>query len=152
MVRKHTISLDDDTYAKAMAAYRLHNFSGVSELIDTAVKEWLAREAGQVASSLLSSQLVSIVEETIRLSEQRINGFLFRLAVGDAELKYVLAEASGYTPEQMKGIHDHCEREVRLTNGLLNLEKYVQDAYEEKQRKKKLASASEENGGHEWLG
>ena len=134
MVRKHTISLKDDTYTGAMAAYKLHNFSSVSELIDTAVQEWLAREAGQFAGDILSEQIASKIENTILLAERRINRILFKLAVGDAEMKHVIAIASQFQDriELLAKIHEQSEREVRITNGLINFKTALEQLNGEK--------------------
>ena len=124
--KQRTIYLEDDIYDKISAIYKIKNFSTISELVETAIKEWLAREAGQEASLYLSRQLVSTIENTIRLSEQRINRILFKLAVSDTELKHVIAE--GYTIDQkyLDKIHEKGIREVRQTNGILNLKDVIE--------------------------
>ena len=120
--QKHKITFNEDNYRAAEAAYRLHNFSSVSELINRALEEWLARNAGQRAAAVLSQEMISVIENTILLSERRINRILFKLAVGDAEMKHVIAIASQFQDriELLAKIHEQSEREVRITNGLLN--------------------------------
>ena len=123
MSTKVTIYLDDELYEKTRALYKIKNFKSISSFIQTAMEERFARDAGQEASQYMSKQLVSMVESTIRLSEQRINRMLFKLAVGDAELKRVIAIASRFKNKihLMDEIHEQSLREVRVTNGILNL-------------------------------
>ena len=130
MTEKHAFVLEKDVYDSIMATYRLKNFSCVSELVNQALKEYLAREAGQRAGTLLSQEMVSVIENTILLSERRINHILFKLAVGDAELKHVIAVASQFKDKDgiLRKIHEQSEREVRITNGLLNFKTALEQA------------------------
>ena len=119
---RHSIILEEDNYVAASAMYKLKNFRNVSELVNRALEEYLARQAGQRVESILSQEMVSVIENTILLSERRINRILFKLAVGDAEMKHVIAIASQFIDKDglLKKIHEQSEREVRITNGLLN--------------------------------
>ena len=125
-IQKHRVSFNEDTYRMAESVYKIYNFSSVSELIDTAVAEWLAQKSGQMVSHYLSKEMASIIENTILLSERRINRILFKLAVSDTELKHVIAE--GYTIDEkyLDKIHEKGIREVRQTNGILDLKKVIE--------------------------
>ena len=119
---RHSIYFEQDTYESAVSICKLRNFSSISELINRALEEYLAREAGQTMMKLLSKEMISVVENTILMSERRINHILFKLAVADAEMKHVIAIASQFQDriELLAKIHEQSEREVRITNGLLN--------------------------------
>ena len=106
-----------------MVMYKRKNYSCVSDLVNVALNEYLAREHGQAAIRILSKEAVSVIENAILLSERRINRMLFKLAVGDAELKRVIAIASRFKTRihLMDEIHEQSLREVRITNGILNL-------------------------------
>lgn len=130
MVRKHTISLDENAYATAVSVFKLKNFSSVSDLINRALEEYLARESGQSMMKLLSKEMISVVENTILMSERRINHILFKLAVGDAEMKYVLAEYFKLDDGFLEYAHERSIREVRQTNGILNLSQVMSEARE----------------------
>lgn len=125
--QKHKITFNEDNYKAAETACRIHNFSSVSELINRALEEWLARNAGQRAAEILSQEMVSAIENTILKSERRINRILYKLAVGDAELKYVVAIGSKFNKmELLPKIHEKSEREIRVTNGVLNLKTIIE--------------------------
>lgn len=134
MKEKHAFILKKDVYDSIMAIYRLKNFSCVSDLVNQALEDYLAREVGQKAGTLLSNDVVSVIENTILLSERRINRILFKLAVGDAELKHVVAVASQFRDRDgiLKRIHEKSEKEVRGNNGLLSLKTALEqiDEYE----------------------
>ncbi len=135
MVHKHTISLEDEAYDTAMIMYKRKNFSGVSDLINRALEEYLAREAGQTPLKLLSKEAVSVIENAILLSERRINRFLFKIAVSDTEMKHVLV--NGYKriePDFLDKVRDKSEREVRLKNGILDLRTVVEEVQEGRER------------------
>ena len=124
------IHLDDEIYEKISAVYKLKNFRTISEFVDNAIKEWFARDAGQEVSMYISKQLVSLVENTIRMSEQRIKRILFKIAVSDAEMKHVLAEYFSLDEGFLEDAHDRSIREVRQNNGILNLSQVMSEARE----------------------
>lgn len=130
---RHSIYFEQDTYESAVSICKLRNFSSISELINRALEEYLAREAGQTMMKLLSKEMISVVENTILMSERRINHILFKLAVGDAEMKHVMAEYFSLDEGFLEEAHDRSIREVRQTNGILNLAQVMSEAREEKE-------------------
>ena len=127
MATKVTIYLDEELYGKIQKLYKIKNFRTISEFFETAMIEWFERDASEEGSVYMSKQLVSLVESTIRQSEQRINRMLFKLAVSDTELKHIIAAYYSADEDYLKEIHDRSIREVRVTNGLLNVSKMIQE-------------------------
>ena len=135
MSKKVTIYLEDDTYAKISTSYKIRNFRTMSELVETALKEWLAKGMGQEVSGFLSKQLIAQIQSTIWMSEQRLNRTLFKIAVSDTELKYVLV--NGYKridPDFLDKVYDKSVREVRQKNGILDLRSVVEEIQDERER------------------
>lgn len=132
---RHSIILEEENYVAASAMYKLKNFRNVSELVNRALEEYIAREAGQTPMKLLSKEAVSVIENAVLLSERRINRLLFKIAVSDTEMKHVLV--SGFKridPDFLEKIHDKSEREVRLKNGILDLRTIVEEVQDERER------------------
>lgn len=139
MSKKVTIYLEDDTYAKISTSYKIRNFRTMSELVETALKEWLAKGMGQEVSGFLSKQLIAQIQSTIWMSEQRLNRTLFKIAVSDTELKYVLV--NGYKridPDFLDKVYDKSVREVRQKNGILDLRSVVEEIQDERERQEFL--------------
>lgn len=135
MSKKVTVYLEDDTYAKISTSYKIRNFRTMSELVETALKEWLAKGMGQEVSGFLSKQLIAQIQSTIWMSEQRLNRTLFKIAVSDTELKYVLV--NGYKridPDFLDKVYDKSVREVRQKNGILDLRSVVEEIQDERER------------------
>lgn len=135
MSKKVTIYLEDDTYTKISTSYKIRNFRTMSELVETALKEWLAKGMGQEVSGFLSKQLIAQIQSTIWMSEQRLNRTLFKIAVSDTELKYVLV--NGYKridPDFLDKVYDKSVREVRQKNGILDLKAVVEEIEDERER------------------
>ena len=135
MSKKVTVYLEDDTYAKISTSYKIRNFRTMSELVETALKEWLAKGMGQEVSGFLSKQLIAQIQSTIWMSEQRLNRTLFKIAVSDTELKYVLV--NGYKridPDFLDKVYDKSVREVRQKNGILDLKAVVEEIEDERER------------------
>ena len=132
---RHSIILEEENYVAASTMYKLKNFRNVSELVNRALEEYIAREAGQTPMKLLSKEAVSVIENAVLLSERRINRLLFKIAVSDTEMKHVLV--SGFKridPDFLEKIHDKSEREVRLKNGILDLRTIVEEVQDERER------------------
>ena len=127
MATKVTIYLDEELYGKIQKLYKIKNFRTISEFFETAMIEWFERDASEEGSVYMSKQLVSLVESTIRQSEQRINRMLFKLAVSDTELKHIIAAYYSADEDYLREIHDRSIREVRVTNGILNVSKMIQE-------------------------
>ncbi len=139
MSKKVTVYLEDDTYAKISTSYKIRNFRTMSELVETALKEWLAKGMGQEVSGFLSKQLIAQIQSTIWMSEQRLNRTLFKIAVSDTELKYVLV--NGYKridPDFLDKVYDKSVREVRQKNGILDLRSVVEEIQDERERQEFL--------------
>lgn len=139
MSKKVTVYLEDDTYAKISTSYKIRNFRTMSELVETALKEWLAKGMGQEVSGFLSKQLIAQIQSTIWMSEQRLNRTLFKIAVSDTELKYVLV--NGYKridPDFLDKVYDKSVREVRQKNGILDLKSVVEEIQDERERQEFL--------------
>lgn len=124
---KHKVTFQEETYQKAEKLYQVYHFNSVSELIDTAVAEWLLQKDGEMASRYASKEMKTMIENTIRQSELRINRMLYRLAVSDTEIKHILAESFTIDGNYLLKLHDTSIREVRLTKGLVNLQDIIDD-------------------------
>ena len=139
MSKKVTVYLEDDTYAKISTSYKIRNFRTMSELVETALKEWVAKGMGQEVSGFLSKQLIAQIQSTIWMSEQLLNRTLFKIAVSDTELKYVLV--NGYKridPDFLDKVYDKSVREVRQKNGILDLRSVVEEIQDERERQEFL--------------
>ena len=135
MTEKHAFFIEKETYDTIMVMYKRKNYSCVSDLVNVALNEYLAREHGQAAIRILSKEAISVIENAILLSERRINRFLFKIAVSDTEMKHVLV--NGYkriAPDSLDKVRDRSEREVRLKNGILDLRTVVEEVQEERDR------------------
>ena len=135
MSKKVTVYLEDDTYAKISTSYKIRNFRTMSELVETALKEWLAKGMGQEVSGFLSKQLIAQIQSTIWMTEHRLNRTLIKIAVYYTELKYVLV--NGYKridPDFLDKVYDKSVREVRQKNGILDLRSVVEEIQDERER------------------
>ena len=135
MTEKHAFFIEKEIYDTIIVMYKRKNYSCVSDLVNVALNEYLAREHGQAAIRILSKEAVSVIENAILLSERRINRLLFKVAVSDTEMKHVLV--SGFKridPDFLDKIHDKSEREVRLKNGILDLRTIVEEVQDERER------------------
>ena len=127
MTEKHSFYLDAENYKTALAMYKTKNFSTISELMNTALKEWIVRNVSQKSMTFVAQELCAQVENSIQVFERRVSHMLFKLAVSDTELKHIIAAYYSADEDYLREIHDRSIREVRVTNGLLNVSKMIQE-------------------------
>ena len=56
MTEKHAFFIEKETYDTIMVMYKRKNYSCVSDLVNVALNEYLAREHGQAAIRILSKE------------------------------------------------------------------------------------------------
>lgn len=118
---KHTVCFDNKVWEKAQQHYEEYNFKSVSELIDTALDFYLSyRTTGEIENYLAEGLLQSL-RSIVKTSEDRLARILFKIAVGDAEMKNLFAAALGLSSKEVDKIRKHCLDEIKTMNGILDL-------------------------------
>ncbi|MBP5489438.1 MAG: hypothetical protein J6Y10_02420 [Lachnospiraceae bacterium] len=130
MIEKRTFFIDGESYKRIHAIYKLKGFKSPSALVNQAIKDWLARDSGKDVSKYLSEELRDELE-AIKTYQYRLCQAFFRVAVSDAEIKRILATEYDFDEESLVQIHDKCIREVRSTNGIVNIIETVKRIEEE---------------------
>lgn len=133
MIEKRTFFIDGESYKRIHAIYKLKGFKSPSALVNQAIKDWLARDSGKDVSKYLSEELRDELE-AIKTYQYRLCQAFFRVAVSDAEIKQILAIEYDYDEKTLAHIFDQCIREVRNTNGIVNMIETVNRINEEYQK------------------
>lgn len=86
--------------------------------------EWLDRPE---STKFLTPALESVIGGKIRDTEERLAKILFRMAVEQNMMAHILAENSEYDEYSLQQLRGDCVREVKETNGTINLEKILRE-------------------------
>ena len=119
--QKHRVSFQEENYQLAEAVHKMYGFKNVSELINSALEEWLVKKTTKQASRYLSKEVAQIIESTVGEFTRKTNHILFKLAVSDAELKHVIADSYTTEEDYLPRIRKECEQEIRVLRGFLEL-------------------------------
>ena len=119
--QKHRVSFQEENYHLAEAVHKMYGFKNVSELINSALEEWLVKKTTKQASRYLSKEVAQIIESTVGEFTRKTNHILFKLAVSDAELKHVIADSYTTEEDYLPRIRKECEQEIRVLHGFLEL-------------------------------
>ena len=130
MIEKRTFFIDGESYKRIHAIYKLKGFKSPSALVNQAIRDWLTHDAGKEVSKYFREELHNELD-SIKMYQWRLSQALFRLAVSDAEIKRILATEYDFDEESLVQIHDKCIREVRSTNGIVNIIETVKRIEEE---------------------
>lgn len=118
---KHTVCFDNKVWEKAQQHYEEYNFKSVSELIDTALDFYLGYRTSGEIENYLAEGLMQSLRSIVKSSEDRLARILFKIAVGDAEMKHLFAAALGLSSKEVDKIRKHCLDEIKTMNGVLDL-------------------------------
>ena len=127
MTEKHAFYIEHDVYERINALYKTQGYKCLGDLVNAALMDWLAKDAGDFVSGYLKKEL----REELHNNENyllRINHMLFRMAVCITELQHVLV--SGYKridKDFTKRVRDISIREVRVLNGIMNLCDFINE-------------------------
>ncbi|MBO4652011.1 MAG: hypothetical protein J5649_01700 [Lachnospiraceae bacterium] len=132
MIEKHCFFIDAKSYKLIQSIYKLKGFKSPSALVNQAISDWFARDAGKDVTGYLRKELHDELD-AIKMYQYRLSQALFRLAVSDAEIKKVLAMEFDFDEDTLADIYDRSIREVRSTNGFVNLIETVKRIDEERE-------------------
>ncbi len=121
MKKKCTIWVSEDTLEKAQIKYKEYNFKSVSELTNTALDFYLGYRTSGEIENYLAEGLMQSLRSIVKSSEDRLARILFKIAVGDAEMKHLFAAALGLSSKEVDKIRKHCLDEIKTMNGVLDL-------------------------------
>lgn len=124
---KTKFSIRVDTELLNLADTVVHNkvVRSRTELIEDAIRFYLGYLTSKNAEDYLLHSLSSVVNSTIKDTENRLARMDFKLAVEISKLSQIIAYTHDVDETDLKKLHTKCVDEVRRINGTITFE----DAY-----------------------
>ena len=99
------------------------NATSKSEFVRLAIKFYMAYLQQGKSLEFLSPLLAQAIKSEIEGVEQRISGMLFKVAVEQSKVSFLLADQYEKSDDYLEWLHDECANKVAETNGIISLEK-----------------------------
>lgn len=102
------------------------NCKSRSEFIEKALQFYMGYLASEDTSMYLSKSLLSGLQGTLEVTENRVSGNLFRLSVEVSMMMHLLAANLDITDDELQRLRGRCVSDVKKTRGKISLEKAVE--------------------------
>ena len=121
--KKCEFEICEDTKKKMEDMMREEEFDSEDEYINKAIDFYTGYLNQNKNADYLIPVIVRAVRGELMTIEKHISEMLFNMAVEQAVVSCVIAEAVEIDPDSIDEIRDTCAREVALTNGYINFER-----------------------------
>ena len=122
---RHTVWLTPDAWSQVETSYTKDNCTTKNEYIEKAIRFYTGYLNTQNAASYLPRVLVDVLDGKLGVLGTRIGKLLFKLAVEQDMIANITAAVNEVHLDDMERLRARCIREIRQTNGVINLEDAV---------------------------
>ena len=123
--KRHTVWLTSDAWSQVETSYTKDNCSTKNEYIEKAIRFYTGYLNTQNAASYLPRVLADVLEGKLGALGTRIGKLLFKLAVEQDMIANITAAVNEVHLDDVERLRARCIREIRQTNGVINLEDAV---------------------------
>ena len=123
---KFTIRLLPETLNAVNTNYAMDCSSTRSEFIEHAIEFYISYLYTKGATQYISPAIKTIMDSTIKNTEQRLSRNLFKIAVELGKLSHMVAAVNEIDEDTLRDLHAMCVEEVRRINGVIQYEKAVE--------------------------
>ena len=123
--KRHTVWLTSDAWSQVETSYTKDNCSTKNEYIEKAIRFYTGYLNTQNAASYLPRVLADVLEGKLGALGTRIGKLLFKLVVEQDMIANITAAVNEVHLDDVERLRARCIREIRQTNGAINLEDAV---------------------------
>lgn len=123
--KRHTVWLTPDAWSQVETSYTKDNCSTKNEYIEKAIRFYTGYLNTQNAASYLPRVLADVLEGKLGALGTRIGKLLFKLVVEQDMIANITAAVNEVHLDDVERLRARCIREIRQTNGVINLEDAV---------------------------
>ena len=123
--KRHTVWLTSDAWSQVETSYTKDNCTTKNEYIEKAIRFYTGYLNTQNAASYLPRVLADVLEGKLGALGTRIGKLLFKLAVEQDMIANITAAVNEVHLDDVERLRARCIREIRQTNGVINLEDAV---------------------------
>ncbi len=122
---RHTVWLTPDAWSQVETSYTKDNCSTKNEYIEKAIRFYTGYLNTQNSASYLPRVLADVLDGKLGALGTRIGKLLFKLAVEQDMIANITAAVNEVHLDDVERLRARCIREIRQTNGVINLEDAV---------------------------
>ena len=122
---RHTVWLTLGTWSQVEDSYTKDNCTTKNEYIEKAIRFYTGYLNTQNAASYLPRVLADVLDGKLGALGMRIGKLLFKLAVEQDMIANITAAVNEVHLDDVERLRARCIREIRQTNGVINLEDAV---------------------------
>ena len=123
--KRHTVWLTSDAWSQVETSYTKDNCTTKNEYIEKAIRFYTGYLNTQNAASYLPRVLADVLEGKLGALGTRIGKLLFKLVVEQDMIANITAAVNEVHLDDVERLRARCIREIRQTNGVINLEDAV---------------------------
>lgn len=123
--KRHTVWLTPDAWSQVETSYTKDNCTTKNEYIEKAIRFYTGYLNTQNAASYLPRVLADVLDGKLGALGTRIGKLLFKLAVEQDMIANITAAVNEVHLDDVERLRARCIREIRQTNGVINLEDAV---------------------------
>ena len=122
---RHTVWLTSGAWSQVEDSYTKDNCTTKNEYIEKAIRFYTGYLNTQNATSYLPHVLADVLEGKLGALGTRIGKLLFKLVVEQDMIANITAAVNEVHLDDVERLRARCIREIRQTNGVINLEDAV---------------------------
>ena len=122
---RHTVWLTSGAWSPRVTSYTKDNCTTKNEYIEKAIRFYTGYLNTQNAASYLPRVLADVLDGKLGALGMRIGKLLFKLAVEQDMIANITAAVNEVHLDDVERLRARCIREIRQTNGVINLEDAV---------------------------
>ena len=123
--KRHTVWLTSGAWSQVEDSYTKDNCATKNEYIEKAIRFYTGYLNTQNAASYLPRVLADVLDGKLGALGMRIGKLLFKLAVEQDMIANITAAVNEVHLDDVERLRARCIREIRQTNGVINLEDAV---------------------------
>ena len=123
--KRHTVWLTPDAGSQVETSYTKDNCTTKNEYIEKAIRFYTGYLNTQNAASYLPRVLADVLDGKLGALGTRIGKLLFKLVVEQDMIANITAAVNEVHLDDVERLRARCIREIRQTNGVINLEDAV---------------------------
>ena len=123
--KRHTVWLTPDAWSQVETSYTKDNCTTKNEYIEKAIRFYTGYLNTQNAASYLPRVLADVLEGKLGALGTRIGKLLFKLVVEQDMTSNITAAVNQIPLDDLERLRARCIRDVKRTNGVINLEDAV---------------------------
>lgn len=123
--KRHTVWLTSGAWSQVEDSYTKDNCTTKNEYIEKAIRFYTGYLNTQNAASYLPRVLADVLDGKLGALGMRIGKLLFKLAVEQDMIANITAAVNEVHLDDVERLRARCIREIRQTNGVINLEDAV---------------------------